>query len=101
MSKEYLLPPSQSLTSKSQLKRKKAFSSRHRSIMLTRRTYSMEFDDNTGYNEERELREFLYTIPVVPKLPKMPDINKYLNKGKILNRNNTINDRNSIIKNYM
>lgn len=101
MSKDHLLPPSRSSTSKPQLIQKKAFSSRHRSMMLPRRTYSMECDENTGFNEEREIREFLYTVPVVPKLPKMPDINKYLNKGKTVNRSNTINNRNSIIKNYM
>lgn len=100
MSKDHLLPPSRSSTSKPQLIQNKAFSSRHRCMMLPR-TYSMECDENTGFNKEREIREFLYTVPVVPKLPKMPDINKYLNKGKTVNRSNTINDRNSIIKNYM
>lgn len=70
-------------------------------MVFPHREYSTECDDNASFKEEREIREFLYTVPVIPKLPKMPDINKYLNKGKTVNRCKTINDRGSIIKNYM
>lgn len=102
MNKDYLLPPSQSLTSKPQLKSKKTFSNVPRSSMiLPRRTYLTVPYENTSSNEENEIRQLLDTVPVVPKLPKMPDISKYLNNGKIVNRNKTTNDRISIINNYM
>lgn len=67
-----------------------------------RRTYSTAVSyDDTGWNDERELRQFLDTVPVVPKLPKMPDISKYLNKSKTVQKKKKISDRSTIIKNYM
>jgi len=102
MNKDYLLPPSRSSTSKPRLKSKKTFSNTpHSSTILSRRTYTMVSKENASFNEERDIRDLLDTVPVVPKLPKMPDISKYLNKGKMVNRSKAINDRSSIINNYM
>lgn len=99
MSKDYLLPaPNRSMTSKA----KKSLSNTPRSsVILPRRTYSMEYRENDSYNQDREIRQLLDTVPVLPKLSKMPDISKYLNKSKSVNKKKTISDRRTIIKNYM
>ncbi|XP_050424534.1 uncharacterized protein LOC126835771 [Adelges cooleyi] len=65
------------------------------------RTFSAESIADSGYAEDRETRLFLETEPVVPVLPKMPDISKYLNRGKTVRCGNTLNNRSTIIKNYM
>jgi len=100
MSKEYLLPPN-SPTSKPQTKPKKNISDLPRRSATLRRAYPIELNDHTDNIKEREIRQFLDTVPVVPKLPKMPDISKYLNKSKMLNKSKAISDRRTIIKNYM
>lgn len=99
MSKDYLLPaPNPSMISKP----KKSFSNIPRSsVILPHRISSMEFRENDSYNQEREIRQLLDTVPVLPKLSRMPDISKYLNKGKSNNKKKTISDRKTIIKNYM
>jgi len=102
MSKEYLLPPNNSQTSKPQTKSKKNLLDIPRcSTSLPRRVYPIESNDHSDNIEDREIRQLLDTVPVVPKLPKMPDISKYLNKGKTLNKSKAISDRRTIIKNYM
>jgi hypothetical protein len=101
MSKEYLLPPN-SPTSKLQTKSKKNITDAHRrSTIFPRRTYPIESNDYIDNIQEREIRQLLDTVPIVPKLPKMPDISKYLNKGKTLNKSKALSDRRTIIKNYM
>lgn len=105
MSKENALQPiGISPTSKSQLKSQKTRVSNapRNSAMLRRRMQSSESADETAsFSIEGEIRQFLDTVPVIPKLPKMPDIGKYVKKGKTVHRNKTAGDRNSIIKNYM
>lgn len=101
MSKDGALPPSRtSQTSKPLVKLKKSQTSiSRRSALISHRTCLV--DEYIGFDQEREIRQFIDTVPVVPKLPKMPDISKYLNRGKTANKNKTISDRNTIIKNYM
>lgn len=105
MSQENVLQPTDlPTTSKSQFKSKKTWVSNapRNSAMLRRRMQSSESaDENASFGVEREVRQFLDTVPVIPKLPKMPDISKYVKRGKTVNRNKTASDRNSIIKNYM
>lgn len=101
MGKDYVPPPGLPSTSHKPLLKPQKKLANVPPTLPVRRTYSTVSYDDTGWNEEREIRQFIDTVPVVPKLPRMPDISKYLNKGKTVNQKKTTSDRSAIIKNYM
>lgn len=102
MSEDNLLPLRRPSTSKPRLESKnKCLKIPRSSAIFPRRMSSMEIIENTNFSGEREIRQFLDTVPVLPKLSKMPDISKFLNKGKTIHKSRRVNDRDNIIKNYM
>lgn len=102
MSKHFLSQPGRSPASKRQ---NETFSnSPQSSSILTRGESSVKLFGTTHSTiPESDMRKFLDTEVVVPKLSKMPDISKYLGKSRkmLKNKNKSTDNRNSVIDDYM
>lgn len=75
----------------------------HSSLALHSRTSSASVkDDGNDFKKDREIRQFLDTVAVVPEYPKLPDISKYLTyKPTAVNKKKTTSDRSRVISSYM